>query len=551
MNSGSLNKIKNLNSFSTQNANNNNQDNNEDLRIEEEDKINSCYYNNFHKNKYFDNVIRFSEDYSRGFEILNIVLSSFPYVFSNNYRLRKQYYFSKLIKNIINLIIIKRSDSNPLSIKSIISDNSIRSYKCENSDLEFNKRDDKLTIFTNKKNNSMKNLENKEKFNISSPNNESVNKNMENLIIYDKLKNKDTITSIPNNKNKKFMYYPSNRLNENSSLEEDNSYTEKSYIKEYDSYNMIRYKKAFHMCSKENIYLAKIIVKNCCMFYKRNKKEFTYYFINNLKYYCRLSKISLILRKNILAKQLFIKYIYFSKFKRIVKFYEGFMKLFKFVYKYLTFIFYSLARQTRILYIIKKNLNRLTNTIDQIIIRNTKFIFMIRLYDIFRFKKILPFYDVFLSRTIKIFKRNCKKLTFTHLKKYYFALKIYTRNLQFLISTIDSIFWEIKKAFWYKFKLFNKKKQILFSLIMKEHSKRYICLKKGFLKFIENSLDINNIVYKLVKLKKVFYIYKHHMKLYTLKVNRLKNFLKYKLYCLKNNFSVYYYGKITLNIYQN
>jgi hypothetical protein len=234
-------------------------------------------------------------------------------------------------------------------------------------------------------------------------------------------------------------------------------------------------------------------------------------------------KILPVIYKNVTTKQFLILDYYFSRFKKINNFYKGISKLTIIIYKYMRYIFGTFGHQTRVVYIVKKNLNGLTRILDQVDLRKKKFFLLKRLSDISIYRKKLPFFEVFITKLCKIFKRSNRRKTFLCLKKSYYALKIYTRNTQFLVSTIDSLILDVKRDFFKSFKIVNKIYENLKSLLLKKHLKILLCIKKAFNKFMENALNSDEGIYKRIKMKKVFTIYSYKLKFQSVKVKKFIN----------------------------
>jgi len=523
----------NFNTFSPKEANTS-QRNLEDLNRN---------FSSFNYGEYNFNIIKYSEDYITGFELLNKVLckNNSADNFSTDKEIRTKFYYSKLISNLLQNKKFIRSKTRSLSNKSNKSTKAIVSDRYEDSNKnkgEFdsyidrknslNTNDDNTLssnnninskylkpnnnfTFENKSKNSIFNF-NIEKLtnSISSDSKENFkNDNMNNESNYRPPKNKKQLYS--------FLKYSSKQIKENSSDEEE-ELNENGSEDETENEENNKLKKQNLICKKENLYLAKIIVKNCTLFYKRNKIDYSRNLICNLRENARWNKILSVLHKNVLTKQFFILDCYFSKLKKISYFYRGMEKLNKIVYKYMRFLFNTFGHQTRVIYIVKKNLYCMTKILSEVDIRKKKFLLLKSLWDISVFRQKLPFYELYIAKICKIIKRHNRRKTFLKLKKYYYALKIYTRNMQFLVSTIDSLILDVKRGFIKKFQIANRIHENLKTLVLKKHLKRLLCIKKGFRLFIENSLNSDEGIYKRIKLKKVFTIYSYKLKFQSIKV---------------------------------
>lgn len=487
------------------------------------------------------NAFRFSEDYITGFEIINKILSNLSDVFSDDLKIRSKFYYSNFFSKFLVFNKNIRRKSRTISNKSNKSCNSIVSDRYEKSNHNksevdsfirkgdfSHQNDDKNSKFNYVSNENflkLKNLKSENKtaksffnFNIQRLSNSLTKENNENL---DDSRNEINTNLKNQNRLKSFLKYPSKLIKENLSDEDEEYNNEKtSEDEDFDILeNENNFKKRHLNCSKESLYLVKIVVKNCSLFYKRNKINYIANLVNNLRENSRWNKILSVIHKNVLNKQYLTLDYYFSKLKKINNYNKGISKLAKIVYKYMRYLFDTFGHQTRVIYIVKKNLNGLTRILDQLTIRKKKFYLLKKLVEISTFKQKLPFYEIFITKLCKTFKRNNRRKTFLYLKKYYFALKIYTRNIQFLVSTIDSMILDVKRNFLNSFKIVNKINENLKSLILKKHLKRLVFIRKAFHKFIDNALNSDEGIYKRIKMKKVFSIYSYKLKFHSVKVN--------------------------------
>ncbi len=469
------------------------------------------------------------DDYFYSIQVLINSLVKISDHFSLDMKANKKFYYTKLINFFTNIKLKNQktrsgtfSDKSSKYAKLIVSDRYQIQQESNEFDTFINNNKNYDNIFNNKnslKNNPIKN-NNYNSENINELNyNGNFPQNVDNSVINSNKNSRNTnILNLNNYYNtqsiskKSFLKYPTNLISENSSYEEDEEYNTNEKIKS------LKKKKSVFVLSNEILYFAKILVKISCSHYKRSKNVFLVDFLNRLKQRNKWNKILYVLHKNINTKQLLTLDIYFNKLRKINRYYNGIKNISKIIYKYMRFLFEVFGHQTRVVHIIKKNLIIIIRILKEFHLRKKKFFLISRLYEIANFKDKLPCYQKFISSFCKAFKRSTRKKTIIMLKKYYLSLKIFSRNLNYLISIIENLIIEIKKQFMIKLISINKIRNKLRSLVTKKHIKRLILLKKWFHLLIENSLTSNAGLNERIKLKKVFKIYSYKLKFQTVKV---------------------------------
>lgn len=510
-------------------------------------------WNNYHGINF--NTIKYAEDYTKGFEIITKVLGKLFKKLSQEESYKIHSNFNKLINKLKIKIssfprnscsLSNKSSKSAKSTKSILSeryekynpdfvnfeksgiDSYISNINEQHDNYWASKNSEKADIFQNNnlilKNNDLKIVSNRINQEIKNSNLNIVNNSSSTHLNrkYLKLNSNIDFLNIKEKNSEEENYISNNEDIENNSFD---SQTHRENLNK-DTVNTSQHDRPNPSkiinnteCRTEILNISKIIIKNISLFYKRNKNNYLKEFLNKLNLTGRWNKINSVLNKNIMMKHYYTLDFYFSKLKKINNYYKGIINVRKIFNKYLLYVFDIFGNKTRVIQIRNKYLEELMNILDRVKIRKQKYLLLKRLLNLNLFKLKLPLYELFISKLFKTLKRNITKKGLMLLRKYYFTLKIYTRNLLYFVDSVNSLILKEKKMFMLRLRNIYLIQVYLKNLIIKKHLKRMFFLKISFKKFIENSLDSHDGLYMRIKLKKVFKIYSYMLKLQSVKVN--------------------------------